>query len=187
MGDFDGALEVYQILLERFPNNHVFLTYVRHHLGLVHQNKNAFDEGIVHYEKAIDIRRSLMSVNEADRHSVTIYANLSTFYVEKGDLSQGRKYCGRALALCKQFQEGNEYDPIVHCHHLENLAFIQHAEKNFEDSLLNYQQVIKIRLKCLPAFRPDLAVEYSNLAVVYVSVKNHSASIDCLRNALSSY
>lgn len=114
MGDFDGALEVYQTLLELFPDNYVFLTYVHHHLGLVHQNKNAFDEAIVHYEKAIDIRRTLMSENEVNRHSVMTYANLSTLYIEKGDLAQGRRYCERALALCTLFQEGEEYDPIVH-------------------------------------------------------------------------
>lgn len=68
---------------------------------------------------------------------------------------------------------------------MANLAFIQHAEKNFEDSLSNYQQVINIRLKSLPAFHPDLAVGYSNLAAVYVSMNNPSASIDCLHNALS--
>jgi len=184
MGDYDGALEVYETLLELFPDNQVLLTYLHHHLGLVYQNKNDFNQAIIHYEKAIEIRRSLVAENEVDRHSVTTYGNLSTLYVKIGDLNQARKYCERALAISTQLHHGEEYDPIIHCHHLANLAFIQHAESNFDDSLTNYQKVIDLRLQYLPPYHPDFVVAYSNLATVQGSMKNYMAAVQSLKRAL---
>ena len=77
MGDFDGALEVYQTLIRLFPDNQIPLAYSHHHLGLAYQGKDDFDQAIVHYEKSLDIRRSLVSENEIERFSLIVYANLS--------------------------------------------------------------------------------------------------------------
>jgi tetratricopeptide (TPR) repeat protein len=184
MGDYDGALEVYETLLRSFPDNQVFLTYVHHHLGLIYQCKNDFDQAIIHYEKANEIRRLLVSENEVDKHCVTTYANLSTLYVNKGDLTQARKYCEFALNIYLQLHHGEEYDPIIHCYHLANLAFIQQAEGDFENSLTNYQKVIDLRLQYLSPYHPDLVVAYSNLATVQGAMKNYIDSIQSLKHAL---
>ena len=184
MGDFDGALEVYQTLIRLFPDNQIPLAYSHHHLGLAYQGKDDFDQAIVHYEKSLDIRRSLVSENEIERFSLIVYANLSTLYANKGDLTRARQYCERALTTYVQYHVEEKYDPIAHCHHLANLAFIQHAEGNFEDSLANYQKVIDLRLKYLSPYHPDLVVAYSNLSTVQGSMKSYTDSIESLEHAL---
>ena len=83
-----------------------------------------------------------------------------------------------------QYHVEEKYDPIAHCHHLANLAFIQHAEGNFEDSLANYQKVIDLRLKYLSPYHPDLVVAYSNLSTVQGSMKSYTDSIESLEHAL---
>lgn len=184
MGDYDGALDVYQTLLQCFPDNQILMAYVYHHLGLVYQHKNDLEQAIVHYEKSIEIRRSLASETEVDRYLLIVYANLSTLYVNKGDLTRARQYGEHALAIYTQMYHGDNYDPIIHCYHLANLAFIQHAEGNFDDALANYQKVVEVRLKHLSPYHPDLAVTYSNLATVQTSKKSYQDSIQSLEHAL---
>ena len=184
MGDYEGALNVYETLLSLFPDNQVMLAYVYQHLGLIYQNKYDLDEAIIYYEKAVETRHSTLAEDEADRYSAVTYANLSTLYVEKGELAQGRKYCERAIAAIMQPGDGKEIDPIVQCYHLANLAFIQHAEGNFNDSVANYQKVVDLYLKHLPVYHPDLVIAYSNLAVVHQSMKNYMVSVECLTRAL---
>ena len=184
MGDYDGALDVYQTLLQCFPDNQVLLAYVYHHLGLVYQHKCDLEQAIVHYEKSIAVRRSLAAETEVDRYLLIVYANLSTLYVNRGDLTRARQYGEHALAIYMQVHHGDKYDPIIHCYHLANLAFIQHAEGNFDDALVNYQKVIDVRLKYLSPYHPDLAVAYSNLATVQACKKSYQDSVESLERAL---
>jgi tetratricopeptide (TPR) repeat protein len=184
MGDYDGALEVYETLLRSFPDNQVLLAYVHQYLGLVYQYKNDRDQAIVHYEKTIEIRRLLFSENEVDEHCIVTYANLSGLYVNKGDLSQARKYCELALNLYLQVHQGEKYNPINHCYHLAGLAFIQQAEKDFENALANYEKVVDLRRKYLSPYHPDLVVAYSNLATAQGAMQNHIDSIQSLKHAL---
>ena len=79
MGDYDGALEVYETLLRLFPVNQVLLAYIYQHLGLVYRNKNDLDKAIIHYEKAIEVQRLLSPENEVDQYSIVTYANLKWF------------------------------------------------------------------------------------------------------------
>jgi tetratricopeptide (TPR) repeat protein len=184
MGDYDGALEVYQTLLRLFPDNQVLLTYIHQHLGLVYQNKNDLDQAIIHYEKTIEIQRLLSPENVVDQYCIVTYANLSGLFVNKGDLIQAKKYCERALNLYLQVHQGEKYDPINHCHHLNNLAFIQRAEGDLQNALLNYQKVIDLRQKHLSPYHPDLVVSYSNLATVQEDMGNHIDSVRSYKHAL---
>ncbi|CAF1324503.1 unnamed protein product [Adineta ricciae] len=184
MGDYDGALDVYNTLLNMFPDNLVLSSYVHHHLGLVYQQMHRLDEAIHHYLKAIDIRRSFGNDENNDRYSMVTYANLTDIYKEKGDLDQARANCERALALFAQKKNNEESDPIMYCYHLSNLALVQHAENNVDDALKNYKKVIELRLKHLPSNHPDLCLAYSNLAVVCGSKKDYSLAVEYLQQAL---
>ncbi|CAF2051606.1 unnamed protein product [Rotaria magnacalcarata] len=184
MGDYDGALEVYNTLLPMFPDNFVFLCYIHNHLGLTYQHLNQLDQALIHYEKSIEIRRSLEDEDNKDQYSLVTYANLSTLYAKKGDLVRARLNCEHALALVTQTKHNEKVDPIIYSYHLSNLAFIQHAEGKLEDSIETYRKVITLRLEYLPSNHPELSVEYSNLAVVYSENKDDSSAIEYFHRAL---
>jgi tetratricopeptide (TPR) repeat protein len=185
MGEYEGALDVYNTLLQLFPDHLAFLTYVHHHLGLTYQSMDKLDQAILHYEKAIDIRRSFANDENSDRYSIVAYANLSTIYAKKGDLVRARTNCERALALSSNSTNDGQFDPVLYCYHLSNLAFIQQAEGKFEDSLDSYRKVIALRLEHLPSNHPDLSVAYSNLATVYGLINDHSSATSCFHQALA--
>ncbi|CAF3356854.1 unnamed protein product [Rotaria socialis] len=184
IGDYDGALEVYNTLLQMFPDSLVFLCYVHNHLGLAYQHLDQIDQALIHYEKSMEIRRSLEDGGNQDGYSLVTYANLSTLYAKKGDLVRARLNCEHALALAKQSKYTETENPIVYSYHLSNLAFIIHAEGKLEESIETYRKVIALRLEYLPSNHPELSVEYSNLAVVYSENKDYSSSIECFHRSL---
>ncbi|CAF2022528.1 unnamed protein product [Rotaria magnacalcarata] len=190
MGDYDGALEVYNTLLPMFPENLVFLCYVHNHLGLTYQHLDQIDQALMHYEKSIEIRRSWGDEENNDRYSLVTYANLSTLYAEKGDLVRARLNCKleesietyrKVIALRLEYLPSNH--PELSCEY-SNLAVVYSENKDYSSAIECFHRALDIAEKSLPDNHERLATIHFNINVANEDLANYEEALKHITKAV---
>ncbi|CAF2104894.1 unnamed protein product [Rotaria magnacalcarata] len=181
MGDYDGALEVYNTLLPMFPENLVFLCYVHNHLGLTYQHLDQIDQALMHYEKSIEIRRSWGDEENNDRYSLVTYANLSTLYAEKGKLEESIETYRKVIALRLEYLPSNH--PELSCEY-SNLAVVYSENKDYSSAIECFHRALDIAEKSLPDNHERLATIHFNINVANEDLANYEEALKHITKAV---
>jgi signal transduction histidine kinase/tetratricopeptide (TPR) repeat protein len=170
-GNFEKALQYYfesikvnQKIPEEKRGN---LDANYNNIGLIYQEMHLFDKAITYHLKALELRKKRKYIS-AQIHS---YNNLGICYKELDQMQKAKASFEESIVLAKQINPGNEYYTAI-----EGLASIEYKEGNYKKALDLFLQSLH-RPKEVPLNSKEKVHLYSNLAAVYVNIKQPKEAI----------
>jgi len=116
---FNGAIEIYQKILNKFPNNIEAIN----NLATINLINNNFEKANNLFKKSLEI----------DSKQIEILLNLSNYYLNSNNLTSAKEYVESAYNL-----QQNNWQTLF------NLGRLKYQEKEYEKSIIYYHKSIKI-------------------------------------------
>ena len=180
-GDLESAGQIYQeihdelIALNNLSANEDIASSI-HNLGYIAQSQRQFEQAIICYQKALQIRENLGDIHNA----ASDYHQLGTVAAEQRQFEQAEAYYQKALSIYEAvgdfYMATNEY---------HNLGVIAEEQRQYEKANAYYQKAIQI-LEPLGDFY-NAAASYHNLGVVAQEQRQYEKANAYYQKALQIY
>jgi tetratricopeptide (TPR) repeat protein len=186
LGDFNKAEEVYEIILNRIPDERE-KGNIYHQLGLTKANKDEYTEAVAFYREAIQMCEKTLLSNHPRLASLNSDIGLA---LEKlGEYSKALESYDKALQIYQKIRPPNHPDLVLT---YNNMGLIYNDLGDHAKALAYYEKALEIRQKTLPLNHPDLASSYNNIGLVYGDMSEfskaltfHERAVSIAQNALS--
>ncbi len=182
MGKYDLAEKMYRRLLKELPSNDPLLSRLYRSLGLVTQDKGAYDDSLQWFHKSLEIDMRRDSSNYANIGN--LYNSIAESHRLKGDNNTAMKYYNKAVKL---FQHAHDENHQTMALVYNNTAIIYYQEKKYSEALNFYEKSLTIRYKHLPRDHPDIAASYSNIGNVYFSLGQYDRAMQHYEESLKMH
>jgi tetratricopeptide (TPR) repeat protein len=168
MGQFNKAQKVLEILLEQGPDEEQ-KGRLYHLLALTKTNQGEYREGIVFYEKSLEIHKKYLSPTHPTL--ATSYNNIGNAYRNLGDYLKALLFHEKALAIRKQSLPSNHRHLAMSYSNIGNVCCDM---GEYSKALLCYEKDLAISQSVLPSTHPDLGISYNNIGWMYEKMHDYS-------------
>lgn len=176
MGKWDDAFEIYDILLEKIPDDdHPQLAHIHNQLGYICDKNTAFTEALDHYQQ------SLRYSSANDVHTAAVYNNMGIIYFQRKDLNRALDHFQRSLEIEMRVPSPNQQNIATR---LSNIGGVLKEEGKLKEALSNFERAIDIQRAHLSPIHPSMAILYNNIGTIYFEMKKYSAALFAQRKTL---
>ena len=191
---FKEAEEYYSQYLEDFSLQLSQAEYAMtlNNLAVLHSDQNNYQDALLEYEEALEIRRKLAEANpNAYLPDVaTTLNNLAILHRNQNNYQDALQEYEEALGICRKLAETNPntYLPDV-ATTLNNLANLHSDQNKYEEALLEYEEALGIYRKLAEAnpnaYLPDVATTLINLSIYFQdAVAQRGKSLEYVKEAM---
>jgi len=184
LGDYDESINYLKKALAlaietRGPNSHDTGRTLRE-IGSAYKSQNKLDEALKYYQKSLAILEKLERVEFFEQTRWYAYVDLAEIYLQQGDKKKALDYANKAKAI------NAKYDLLEDYKTWQILGKIYQSEGNYQLALNNFNQQKKATEKeyAIFAHHPQKALAISNIASVYVDMKDYSTALKHYQEAL---
>ena len=147
---------------------------------------SSFLQYFAHYDKALEIRKSLIKQCEefyGKEHPDTAssYNNIGNLYADLGDYDKALEYYKLALDI-KEKVLGKEHPDTASSYN--NIGNVYADLGDYDKALEYYQQALEITEKVLGKEHPDTAGSYYNIGLLYSDLDDYNKALEYHQKAL---
>ncbi|CAF1500336.1 unnamed protein product [Rotaria sp. Silwood1] len=180
MGQFDKALEIYEILLKTVdPNDKAETAFLHNQLGYIRKQKGELEKAFYHYEESINISRTYMS--DIDPRFSSTYSNIGGILKKLGDLNRALKFYELVLKIDLAARKPNQLEIAIDHN---NIGSVLDDQGKYAEALKSYEQALEIKLSHLPPHHPSLASTYSNIGLIHRKMGDCSTALSFYHKTL---
>ncbi len=180
MGEFDKALEIYQILLKTVNiDDKAENAFLHNQLGYILKQKDKLEEAFSHYQEALKINRTYMS--DTDSRLSSIYSNIGGILKKLGDANGALKYYELVLKIDLAASKPNPLEIAID---YNNIGSVFDDQGKYPEALKSYEQSLEIKLTHLPPHHPSLANTYSNIGLIHRKMGDCSTALSFYEKTL---
>ena len=173
-GDYEKSLLTLTDVVKKSQaqKNNTLLLKAYTNLGNVYSDKGENTKALGFYQKALKIAES----NSDKKNIASLLKNIGILYVTWKDFSNALDYYQKSQAIAYEIMDSSL---IADCYNNKGVVYEQ--QQNYEEALLAYKGALDYYLKNNP---DNIAMEYSNMAIVYKLKKDYASSVDCNLKAI---
>ena len=180
MGQWDKAMGIYQMLLEKVdPNNQAENAFLHHQLGYLFKQTEHLQEAFQHYQQALQIHR--ISMSETDSRLSSVYSNIGAVLKKLGDADEALKYYELVLKIDLAATKPNQLEIAIDHN---NIGSVLDDLGKYSDALKSYEEALTIKLALLPAYHPSFASTYSNIGLIHRKMGDSASALSFYEKAL---
>ena len=171
LGQPDKAQQVYEVLLNQTTDDiEKALSY--HHIGWAKDDKGEYEESLIFYEKALQIRQQLLPSNHPDL--AKSFNHIGIVSDNMGQYAKALSSYKKALQIQQQSLPSNH--PAVAASY-NNIGILYKNMSAYSKALLSYEKTLEILQQSLPSNHPNVAACYNNIGVVYDNIGQYSKAL----------
>ena len=179
MGKYDLAEKIYHRLLAEVPPNDPLLSGLYYNLGIVTQDKAAYDSSLECFRKSLVIEEQEGSSNY--QNIGNLYNWIGTVYRRKRELERALENYNKAIEL---FRNANDEDHPNMAYFYSNIANVYYDQKKYTEALDFYKKSLAIRKQHLPSNHPDIAASHNNIGNVYSHLNKYDLAMEHVQQSL---
>ena len=179
MGKYDLAEKIYHRLLAEVPPNDPLLSGLYYNLGIVTQDKAAYDSSLECFRKSLVIEEQEGSSNY--QNIGNLYNWIGTVYRRKRELERALENYHKAIEL---FRNANDEDHPNMAYFYSNIANVYYDQKKYTEALDFYKKSLAIRKQHLPSNHPDIAASHNNIGNVYSHLNKYDLAMEHVQQSL---
>jgi tetratricopeptide (TPR) repeat protein len=178
LGQFNKADELYEVLLDQTYNDHE-KTHFYHQPGWSKTKQKQYNDAIIFYEKALQIKREILPPNH---HSFAVSFNdIGSVFEKMNQYSQALLYYEKGLEIEQNIVSLNQSGLGYAYSHIGSV-YAKMGE--YSKALLFHEQAVEIRENLPPLDQGTLAQSYNNISSVHVKINNYSEALSSYEKAL---
>ncbi|WP_271766980.1 CHAT domain-containing protein [Aquimarina algiphila] len=181
IGKYEEALLNYkkdlEITIKNLGKEHYYAGLSYMNIGLIHNKLMKYNIAHDYFEKAL-----LIFKREEDLQSIlSVYNNIGTLLVEKGEYDNAIKYYSKSLDIA--FKIYNENNPNIAAVYL-NIGNTFHSKNNYLQALYYYKNALWIFKKVFGEKHYRIADVYDNIASILAYQKKYDVALEYRKKAL---
>ncbi|OFY87532.1 MAG: hypothetical protein A3F72_17965 [Bacteroidetes bacterium RIFCSPLOWO2_12_FULL_35_15] len=173
-GDYEKSLLALNDVVKNSTaqKNNTLLLKAFTNIGNVYSDKGENIQALEYYQKALKIAES----NSDKKNISSLLKNIGVLYATWKDFPKALEHYQKAEAIACEIMDSSL---IADCYNNKGVVYEQ--QQNYEEALLAYKGALNYYLKKNP---DNIAMEYSNMAIVYKLKKDYASSVDCNLKAI---
>lgn len=184
LGDYDESInylkKALELAIETSGKESHDAGRILREIANAYKAQNKLDKALEYYQKSLSILDKLERVEFFEQTRWYAYVDLAEIYLQQGDKKKALDYANKAKAI------NAKYDLLEDYKTWQVLGKIYQSEGNYQLALNNFNQQKKATEKeySMFAHHPQKALAISNIASVYVDMKDYSTALKHYQEAL---
>jgi tetratricopeptide (TPR) repeat protein len=181
IGQFQKAEELYQVLLDQTSNMYQKSIFYQQ-IGDIKDNRGAYDDAILFYEKALEIKENFLPEDSSELG--TTYIHIGAVYMKMENFSKASWLYAKGTEILQKIIPSNL--PDLTTSYIDTGRTNHQVSEHFE-ALLLQEKALESSQKTLRSNSPHLAASYNNIGVVYHNVGEYSKALSFYDKALEIF
>ena len=179
---FDQAEKYFSHLLAGLADDEQKTIVCYDALGQIAAEKEAYDESVRWYHKALEMKKRTLPSNDAS--FAFSYNSLAVVHMKTTDYTRAIESYRMALSILEE-RLAEEDPQITICRN--NLALVCKMDQNYLEALHLYEENLHIHERSLSPDHPDVAMALTNIAMVYAHLALYDRALEYYHRAIDIY
>ncbi|CAF0792530.1 unnamed protein product [Rotaria sp. Silwood1] len=165
MKKFDDAEKYYNRLLQEMPNDHHSVICCYQGFGRLAMEKRNYDLSIEWYQKALDIKTSIL--RPEDPEIASAHSTIADIYVKKNAFNEAFQSYTQALKIWSRAL-GKDHPKVAACY--KNIAVTFEMQNKYNEAVDYYEKVLTIYEKNPLDNEADIAKLHNHMAIICTTI-----------------